>query len=90
MSNTEKRNQRINLVLSPSIKSGLTKIAAIQQISINELANQTFEKLIHEYKDQIQLYDQFIQQISSSSHNSKNLSSTQELNSCIIPPHAHR
>lgn len=57
---SEKRTERMSLVLTPAIKDGITKVAAIKQISVSELANITFQELINEYETKIKEYDNFI------------------------------
>ena len=56
----EKRTERVNFVLTPTIKAGITKIAAIKQISLNDLANTTFQELVSKYESKIKEYDAFI------------------------------
>lgn len=61
----EKRTERVNFVLTPTIKAGITKIAAIKQISLNDLANTTFQELIGKYESKIKEYDAFISKMNA-------------------------
>ena len=65
-SNTsEKRTERVNFVLTPTTKASIIKIAAIKQISLNDLANITFQELISKYESKIREYDAFINKMNS-------------------------
>ena len=57
---SEKRTERVNFVLPHTIKAGITKIAAIKQTSLNDLAITTFQELISKYETKIREYDAFI------------------------------
>ena len=61
----EKRTERVNFVLTPTIKAGIIKIAAIKQVSLNDLANTTFQELISKYESKIKEYDAFIAKMNS-------------------------
>ena len=65
----EKRTKRVNFLLTPTIKDGITAIAAIKQVSLNDLANTTFQELITKYESQIQEYYAFIEKMNTSQTN---------------------
>ena len=48
---------RTNIALKPHIKDGITRLAALQGISSNQLANATFQKLLDEYSDDLAEFD---------------------------------
>lgn len=62
---SEKRTGRVNLVLPPTLKENLTKIANIKGVSLNELANTIFQELVNKYEPKIREYDACIAKINS-------------------------
>lgn len=55
----EAKSIRLNLLIKPSTKKNIDKIAAVDRISTNELINRVLEKYIANKKEAIEKYDRF-------------------------------
>ena len=54
----ENKSKRYNLLIYPSLHEDLSKIAAMQRISVNELMNRALEGYRDEHKQLIEKYNQ--------------------------------
>lgn len=55
----ETKNARLNLLIKPSIKKSIGKLAALDRISTNELINRVLEKYTKANSENIDRYDEF-------------------------------
>ena len=55
----EAKNARLNLLIKPSIKKSIGKLAALDRISTNELINRVLEKYTKANSENIDRYDEF-------------------------------
>lgn len=55
----ETKSARLNLLLKPSIKKSIGKLAALDRISTNELINRVLEKYTKANSKNIDRYDEF-------------------------------
>ena len=60
VSNAEKKSERTNFALYPSVKEAIGKVAHIQQTTINDVVNQALQEYIEKYADKIEKYDAFL------------------------------
>ena len=57
----EKREARINLMLTPQNKTAIETLAAIQKTSVNNLINQVLEEYIDTKQETLQKYNAFVE-----------------------------
>jgi len=54
--NTENRSKRINMLLTPSLHLNLSKMAAVQLRSLNDLVNTALEAYVEDHQDLLEQY----------------------------------
>ena len=64
-----KRNARLNLVLDPPVKEGITTLAAIHKSSVNGFINEILKKYVEANQEVLSKYDDFIETLSESKTN---------------------